>query len=263
MSHIQKKISLQEIILRVYRTIKPSDSNWIGGAIQDAGLAIQAIGYHTGFEQKSTPDDKPIVVKKHRGCLPPDCERVLFVEQYTKDFPSLNLLDAEGKNIDISKLPKERRETVRLPLGKDITLASLSDNTSQTTIVKPATNYYDITSNHIITAEEECLVKIHYIGFPIDNEGMPLIIDDYNYKEAVFWYIVTQMLISGYVVPSLNWKDANALFERHRDIAANNVKMPSIDGMERLVNTMTRIADFRSQYQNFGINFEQPNYIGI
>ena len=84
MSSIEKKVS-SAVILAMINRLKPSDSNWIADAIEDIGEAIQAIGYHCGFEQKATPSNQPVEVKGHRTQMPCDYDRLLFIEDYDVD----------------------------------------------------------------------------------------------------------------------------------------------------------------------------------
>ncbi len=260
MSYITKKVSSRAILAKVYRTIRPKDSDWLASAIEDIGWAIQGIGYHIGFEQKATPDNTPFCVVDHRIKVPCDCERVLFVEQYTSAFTPMNAMDAEGYNIE-STDNSNCRKTSRLPKGTDIRLKSLDRTTGSTTIVTPINNYYDVQGDFIITGFPTCELKVHYMAFPTDEEGLPMVIDDFDYKTSVFWYVIAQMILSGYKIPDLNFLQANALFEKHMAIASNNCKMPSIDGMEAFKNMWLRYSGQEKFHRNFGINFENAEYI--
>jgi hypothetical protein len=263
MGYIEKRVSSHSILSRIYRTIKPGNSDWIAGALEDMGHAIQAIGYHTSLIQKTTPDTEPVKVVGHRAKLPCDCERVKLIEVYTDIIPSMNIMDAEGKNITPTTTQDRCRKTIRLRKGTDETLQSYGNDDSTRnpgTLIQARANYYNLQGDYIVTGFECGELKIHYSAFPTDNEGLPLIIDDFNYKEAIFYFLLSQMILSGTKINEMTFDKANALFTMHRDVAANNVKMPSVDDMESLVNVMTRYSQQRSFYINFGINREQPEY---
>jgi hypothetical protein len=261
MGYIEKKVSSRSILAKIARVIKPSDSAWQADAIEEIGWAMQAIGYHCGFEQRATPANKPIEVKSHRAMVPCEADRVLWVEELIKQDSSANLLDANGKNIYTTDTG-ECYKGYRLPLGTDETLKSLAqENAKRTIAVTPTSNYYNLQGDYIVTGFQECVIRIHYVGFPVDEEGLPLILDDFDYKNCIFWYVLSQMILSGYPVHDMNFGLADAKFTQFLPKAQNAPKIPSVDGMEAFANMWLRYSGRRKQHQNFAINFEQQEYV--
>lgn len=243
MTYITKTVSSSSIIAKVYRTLRPSDSSWIVGAIEDIGWAIQAIGYHTGFVDKTTQHDERLLVKGHRVKIPCVAERIKMVEIFLDSMKSKTVyLNADGT---VRKMPEEeynKRKTTRLHLGADLSGYGLSAESPRTTHTSPSTPYYQLNGDYIITSYEECELKLHYKAFNVDDEGLPLIIDDFDYKTCVYWYVIKEALLSGdYANASVNYKTAFEMFEMYLPRAQNAGKMPSIDGMARFAAGWTRM----------------------
>lgn len=116
---------------------------------------------------------------------------------------------------------------------------------------------YYITGGHIECPVAHGCVTIHYKQYPKDKKGFPLIIDDYDYKEAVKWKIMADMLAGGYKHPVFDWKSCNAMWEEHRGCAANAIKMPNREQMETLGRMWTSVYNDHLYYDNFGKGEEQ------
>lgn len=258
--------SCQTIVSKIARTFKPPDSSWIVDCIEDIGWAIQAIGYHTSFVKKST-DPPYIKVKNHRGLIPCDVDRILLVESLTKVGYTYNGLNPDGTNAtppDDEDESCAKYEGIQLTLSSDISLSSIGETSPRTTKMNTTNlnNTYDIVGGYVITGFESGLIKLHYVGFNIDKEGYPLVIDDYEYKSALEYYCIGQMIHRGFrPLSGITYGDAEGKFERHRYRAENICKMMGIDEARRFGASLTRYA----QGANFGANFyaglEQQEYI--
>ena len=267
MTYISKTVSCKSIIAKVFRTLRPVDSDWVNSAIEDMGWAIQAIGYHTNFVDKETAANDPVEIVGHRALIPCDIERIKYVKRYILDTETINILNPDGTtpqnivdiNNDCSNL-----KTIRLRLGSDDTGYALSVDNYRTTKIQPGdVNYYQINGNYIVTGFETGKIQIGYKGFNIDEGGLPLIVDAFHYKEAVFWYIVKNMLLRGYRNPELTYALADANFKLEVVQAQNEVKMPSIDGLERFAAGWLRYSQGREFYKNFFMNMEQPELTSL
>lgn len=260
MASIEKKVSSAAILAKINR-LKPGDSNWQADAMESIGDAIQAIGYHCGFEQKATPYNVPVEVVGHRAELPCDYERILFIEELLESPTSHNAMDAYGNTIETTE-SDTCLKGYYLPEGTDRGAKSLAQkNAVKTIAVTPTSNYYNLQGDWIVTGFEECKIRIHYIGFAVDSEGLPLIIDEFNYKRCVFWCVVADLILAGYKFNEIDWKTANSQFEYYLPKAQNAVKELSIDQMESFANMWLRYTGRRKQMDNFKINYEQRELI--
>lgn len=69
-------------------------------------------------------------------------------------------------------------------------------------------------------------IEIEYMAFPIDTDGMPMVIDNVYVREALSWYIVFKMLLSGSTHPVLDIKAASAMWVDFKAKASNSLLMP-------------------------------------
>ena len=105
---------------------------------------------------------------------------------------------------------------------------------------------YDVNDDCLTLSVKEGEVCIAYLEFPFDEEGFPLIPDHVSYTEAVKKYITMKM-------DYRNWrKDPGSrgkrdLYEDSKQEwawyvgkAANVAKMPNVDQMESLKNSLVR-----------------------
>lgn len=262
MTHIIKKVSAGEILNKVRKSFNPNDSSWIPDIIEDIGWAIQAIGYHTGFETRSTEKDDPLFVYDHRAKIPLCVERILFVEVFND---SLNgdvvFITPEGRLDTTVTTEYKYRTTKKLPLGTDKTLKGISKEAPRTTTIQPNGDYYDLAENgYIVTSFPKGELKIHYKAFAIDKEGLPLIIDDFSYKTCIYWYCVMSMLMSGYKHTEINYAIAERNFDTYLGKAQNAVKVPTTDAMESLINMFQRTNLGQGFDKEYLMNMERQTY---
>lgn len=267
MAYINKTVSCYAILAKI-AALKPSTSDWMAKTMEDIGWAIQGIGYHCNFIDKQTNYRELLEVKGHRVIIPCEVERIYAVEYFSKTAvtDSLNLLNPDGTNRELTEQEiKQYFRGSRLRLGSDISLAGLSDTNPRTTVIQPNGDYYIINGDYIVTSfESGFYLKLYYKAFATDKDGLPLIIDDHDYKEAVYWYCLSQLILQGSInLPNIDFKFAHEMWDSKRPLAANNVKMPSIDGMEKFKNGWLRYTSSINNYSNFNMHGEQPEYLDL
>lgn len=263
MAYISKMTSCKTILAALERTFKPQGSGWQQEAIEDIGWGIQGIGYHIGFEKKST-EPPYLTVAHHRAKIPCDVERIIHVEQLLPNYDqSGNVLNPDG-----TTPTEEETETcittyrgVRMKLGSDTTSYGLTERSPRTTDISPAAPYYNLNGDYIVTEFESGLIKLHYNGFITDKNSYPMIVDDFDYKSALEWYCFQAMMLKGYKHPELSWKEAFAMWEMYRLRAENAPKVQSLDGAERFRATWCRFANGANFGNDFYMHQEHQEYI--
>jgi len=263
MSHINKTVSCKAVLAKVARTFKPSDSVWIRDAIEDIGWGIQAIGYHSGFIKKATSYPY-ITVANYRAIIPCDVERIIHVEYLNPAPPYAgHVLNPDGTtpfpqpNYDENTTCHPNYRGVKLPLGTDT--SGYGD--SQTTGAQAQGNYYLLNGGYIITSFKEGLIKLHYSAFNTDKEGLPLVIDDFDYKSCLEFYVVSQMILRGMKHPSMEYVTAFQQFETYRLRAENACKVLSLDAAERFAAVWPRYVNNFEWSRDFYIGLEQREFI--
>jgi len=267
MSQHLKTISSQFIVSKISRTFRPPESDWIEDCIEDIGWAIQAIGYHAGFEIKST-EYPYITVNHHRALIPCDVERVIHVECLQIDDSTDHVLNPDGTTPppqppDPGCPPKYKG--IKMQLSSDRSLASVGEHSPRTTEMNTTFNQgnsYWINGNYIVTGFEKGLIKIHGVHFIIDKvDGAPCIIDDFAYKECCVWWCVSQMILRGYKHPEVSYKDALFQFEKYQYQAENACKIMGLDKAERFDKSWNRFIHSIDFGANFHAGLEQQEYI--
>lgn len=127
---------------------------------------------------------------------------------------------------------------------------------------------YDIKFNHLQTSEESMFVKIHYEALPIDKEGYPLILDEANYREALYWWVMGKLIGQGFkhpVIPATLQGVQYCIdhFEKYAGRALGKIKMPDQDRMAKLSFATTRLIPPTHFYSDFFIGSSQPENIGF
>lgn len=262
MENINKLVSCNTILSAIDRTFKPTSSSWMNEAIEDIGWAIQAIGYHMGFVKKQT-EPPYLIVANNRAKIPCDVERIIAVEQLLPRQDSHNhVLNPDGTTPSpqpFNNLPPY--EGIRLRLGSDISGYGIAEDNPRTTKAKPSSSYYNINTDFIIVPFSDGLLKLHYIGFAVDKKGLPMVIDDADYKLALQWYCVQNMILKGHKHPEVSFRDAFQMWEMYRLRAENAGKVQSLDSAERFRATWNRYNSGINLTQSFDMHFESPEQI--
>ena len=119
-------------------------------------------------------------------------------------------------------------------------------------------DYYKLQAGCIQTSFEEGLITLHYRALPTDDCGYPLVPDNENYKEAIYWYVLQKMIESGYEHKIFDWKHCWNMFENvYARRAINEIKYPTVDKMEKFYRAFIRLVPPEHFYEDFRINSEQ------
>jgi len=161
-------------------------------------------------------------------------------------------------------------DLIRIELVKDcrsgISLRSMTD------VFNPQRNHVDVTERRrfhelsfktqgrtLFCSFPEGEVELAYLAIPVDDEGLPLLIDDPNYllaldayiKREVFDVLFSQGKIQGAVLEKAEQRYAWAAGRMH-----TNFKTPSQSEMEsftRMWNTLIpRTTEFDRQFESLG-----------
>lgn len=273
MPHL-RTVSSQFIVSKIARTFKPPDSSWIQDCIEDIGWAIQAIGYHAGFEHYSTPAPY-ITVTNHRGKIPCEVDRLKFVERMLPDKPQSNVMNPDGTTPPPPDPPSDHDtgaecvtyKGIKLTKSDDASLEGIWCESPRTTNVKmdQLEDTYTVSGDgsFVVTQFEQGLIKLHYIGFIVDKKGQPCVVDDFHYKTCLEFYCVAQMMLRGFKHPEIGFKECMQMFERERDRAENACKMMGLDDTEKFEASWLRYVRSANFANGFYAGLEQQEYISL
>lgn len=106
-------------------------------------------------------------------------------------------------------------------------------------------------------------LTIQYIAFPVDEEGLPLIPDLPEYRDALFWKVCLQLSIRGFAFRNPQFLDYNLVkreWNRACLKARAEANMPNPDMLERLKNNWLRFKPDLNQYlKRFTTNGQQES----
>ena len=101
---------------------------------------------------------------------------------------------------------------------------------------------YKIQGNYIFTSIEEGTIEISYMAIPVDDEGLPMILDNAKYINALELYIKKKLFTILFDQQKL---DQRILVNTQQEYAfavgqaQNDLIMPTIDEMQAITNSWT------------------------
>jgi len=257
-----KFVSSKEVIGKVFRDLKPTDSSWTTDALEWIGEALDFIGYHGAFEKKVDT----VTVADHRAQFPCDLYSLIQVEYNGQ---------ALVFGTDTAAYDRGNRSTSATPntTGTTYTSAVFATNptddqsspafTLQTTSSgNHGTDYYLVNAGYIVTSFEAGDIKLHYTAYPLDGDGFPMVPDNIYVKQALEWYIIRQMMMGGYMHPIFDWGVADQKWGHYCVAAGNDLAFPSIDKMESMKNMFVRMAPNMNAHADFFQGQETQGRLG-
>lgn len=112
-----------------------------------------------------------------------------------------------------------------------------------------ATYYTEM--GYINTSFCDGTIRLYYLEVPLDDEGFPLIPDNENYKQALYWYVRGMMIGAGYPDPVFKYSDCEQKFELHGARALGEIRYPSTDQTEAVYNNQVRLIFNDNAWANF------------
>lgn len=112
-------------------------------------------------------------------------------------------------------------------------------------------DYYFTDMGTINTSFEDGEITLYFTKVKTDEDGMPMIPDNQNYKQALYWYCRAMMIGSGWEDKQFNYESCMAEFERYAARAISEIRLPSPEQMERRINTLVRLIPHQGYYDSF------------
>ena len=115
-------------------------------------------------------------------------------------------------------------------------------------------HYYNVEMGYINTSLCEGRIRLHYTITPTDAEGFPLIPDNEDYKEALYYYVRAKMIGAGYKDTVFSERELMQRFEMHAMRAIGQIRYPSVDQVQSRIETLTRFTLPEGYWNNFFSN---------
>lgn len=282
-----KITSSEEIIARVMRDFRPNNSNWKASGYDWIADALLAINAWYSFETK----EHPVPIFNHKGQYPCDLIELIGVKYKGMKLPlgknigkiyCQRLFDCNDVKMDITNYEKVREVNGKIQLLASLqsqydashdeeVLEQIVELTKQISLYtipyavsgynNHGLHYYNLRPGAIETTFSDGEVTLIYTGATSDERGMPMVPDIYEFKEALAWYIMSRLCLSGYGHPVINYAMADAKWEQFRFKAKNKMKMPTLDRMQALANMWTSPVFNRELPNHFFEGAENRTYI--
>lgn len=201
-----KLISSKQIIAEMYSDFNITNDDWINKAQRHMARALGIMKIDGYYERAFHLE----AVKDFKAPLPCDEKYILTV-----------LSNASGK---ITRLPLTRA----LALGADFSQIA-------------AHNIYQgsINFNNLGTNFQEGTVMYVYYRVPKDDEGHLLIPDNDDVLEALPYFILYKLSLSGFKHPVISMERAEAKWRELYPRARNSMNYPSVEEMHRFTKMNT------------------------
>ena len=263
---IYKTRSIKEVIAKIGRDFNLTGTSWILNSYEWIGEALQEIGTHSGLERKS------IILESHnhRCPLPCDHESTIDIEYrgrrlskgHTQKFSeftpirSENIFGAVLSNVDTYD------GCINKGVAPDNTIPYIvQNNLQQPPIEYGERDYYQDNPDYIITSFEEDCFTLHYQAYLLDSEGLPIIPDSPEFREALEFYVLYKYLSRGNKHVVWDMKSAYDMWIKYKGKAQNRAKYPDIQSMESFKNMWVRIIKIPREADTFFKGSEDQEYI--
>lgn len=268
---IYTSVSIDEVIAKVIRNTRITDSSYIADMAEWIPEAMARL--RTKYELEKVYQD--VCIEFHKGALPCGTVHTRAIEHKGHRLMQANSsrsLDAPRSTDDVSNAPlgttngflsiMTQRNTPEDSIIYDSTAVQLvTINEEQCRGLPCETGaWYEPDMDFITTSFATGIIRVHVTRIKLDNNGLPRIPDNENYKEALYYYVRAKMIESGYDDKVFTWDKlmmpVTGLFETIGARAIGQIRYPAVDSMEAKVNGMTRLIPAENYFDQF---FSTPN----
>jgi hypothetical protein len=226
--------SSQEIIAKLYRDLRLTDSYYVSSMIEWMGEAIDLIGAY--------PTRQVVVV-------------VLDIEDHRAELPRFIALQQvavkEGDNLcplryNASTFPRHLHDVECPNIGAD------------------HQEGYIINAGYIETTFETGQVYVSYLSLPVDDAGFPMVPDNQSWREAMLWYIQMKMALGGWPHPAgLSYFHVEERWLKYCTQARHASLMPDMAQMEEFKQQWVKLVPdvHRSARMFDELCNAYPNYV--
>lgn len=245
-----KSISIDAVIGKILRDTRMQDSSYIADFYEWIPEAMALMN----TKAELIPACVTIPINFHMGKLPCGLIHIEAVEYQGRRLRYHNGVRKLGSS------GTSRTIVDNAPFESKIIAAAAPSGDGHvidSTLVAPKIEHpsagYQIHLDHIATTFPDGEVKLHFKTMAMDARGLPLIPDHADYKEALYWYVRTKMIQSGYEDPSYGRDDRLALerWEKHATRAISDIHYPSVDEKEAQLAMHVRFVPPVDYYESF------------
>lgn len=243
--------SIKEVIGRVIRNTRIQDSSYLKDCNEWIPEAMGQMKTKVSLESKWCFID----IEFYKGKLPCGIVKLLgAVDMNGQRMSRYNGMEPVG-------IPFPSRG--QLAIARDSnTPAPTGDSSFLTNIVSRETFEDSITFETILTQINTAEASQHryytelgwlnvdyadgralivYNRIPLDADNLPLIPDEENYKEALYWYVRGKMIGAGFIDRAINMEGCETRFEKFAARAMATIRYSSVDQKQHAMETLNTL----------------------
>lgn len=256
-----KTTSIKETIGRLVRNTRITDSSFMDDLLEWVPEAMDKMKTRMQF----TLHSKTLTITNYSAKLPcglVHLDAVAYNGSRLREGSSV----ADSKNMPSVGSNNGTTTSIYVP-DTDVTIENHIDSRVEGSDLTTISNsesgaYYKIQLDYIQTSFEEGEVTIYFLKRPVDKQGYPLIPDNEDYKEAIYWYGRMKMIEAGWEDPVFNWQKCfDNFYNTFAPRAIIDISYPSVDTMERIRQSESRLIPPFHLYEDFFTNAEQVQQV--
>lgn len=229
------EVSSKTVIAKVYRDLNLQEEERWHDMIEWIAEGLEFIGANPQFQDRIAE----ICVSGHRGVLPCDLHAIQFVQDKASGVKYRYASDQRHSHYNELNANSIPTDTAPLNAGKT----------------------YNLNGNYINTEDRECTIIVSYKAIPVDKDGFPMVPKEVSVTTALFWYIVKQLMMGGYIHPVITWERAVEEWDWYCGQARGKLNMPNLDQWEAIRKTMMRMIPQINNSQGYFTNQQSTDTI--
>lgn len=252
---IYNNISIKTVLNQVSTIVKDGYKGWQADAVEWSGDALEHIGYYTAFSTFT----KEIEVNNHRAVIPNDLFLIngVFYDDAPLPYGAKTVNSEYFSKVYFQSMPQGLElQEVNENLG-EISVGTIPATIKQVSPDKYSGDYYFIQPGYIITSFESGTITLIYTAFDKDEEGLPKIPDEINTRTAIMWYIISNLILTGYQHPSIDYKFAYQMWEKYLTQAQNTIAFPSPEKFKTFIKRWVTMASGLDKSFDNTVNFKR------
>mgnify|MGYP005854818117 FL=1 len=230
-------ISVKSVIAKTFRDYNLKSNDHFSYAIEWSGEALDMIGQAPILVDKN----RILEVTSHKVKLPFDLQQIDVIY-----YPGEEITKKEEIN------GKENFCYLLRYLGSDFNTHSHQQHKYSPNKTTP--NYYSgytLNDNYINTDFEQGFILVYYKGYPVDNEGFPVIPDSTRVKNAIVEYIIWKLISRGWKHPAgVNFLQQKQLWEEACARARANLMMPDVEDYRKFDEDWVHLIPDTGRYDH-------------
>lgn len=261
---IFRSTSIDEVISRIIRNTRVQDSSYIQDMIEWIPEAMGQMQTRMPLTYKYHDTE----INFHKGKMPCGLIYLAAVEYDGVRLPYSSTAKHYATGHKINDKNKSEASTAQVFTSviktnpndtyfdqNNILWSSTLEPTTNLNVIVSAdqhpSHWYATELDWITTSIIDGTLRLHYLSQPLDENGLPLIPDNENYKEALYMYVRAKMIGAGYDEKVFREQDLLQRFEVYARRAINEITYPTWDQKEQQVKTQARFIPPPNYYENF------------